>query len=530
MYDKRKPILILSYFPALVSGLMLTASFPDYSLYPVAFAALIPLLVSLQSMTPTQSFYAGFVAGFFHYITLIYWIVPTVTIYGGLNPLLGISTLALLCLYLALYVAGFAWLIKKIDPPKIYLPLFAAFLWVGLEYLRSHALTGFPWGILGYSQYSNQLLVQIADLTGVLGISFLIVLTNFTLAQLFIYLIVYLKPSSKPGKAPRKTSLILLSYTLVFMVAALSYGKVRIQTIEELIQKAPKPKISIIQGNIRQDLKWDKAFKSGTIEKYGNLSLGAAKTNPALIIWPETALPFYYGPDKEYSNQVDVYVRKSRTHFLIGSPAFERDNENTRLYNRAYMLNPLSLITATYDKTHLVPFGEYVPLENYLGFLGKIIQQAGNFSPGDKSFTPLAFKDHKTGVLICFEILFPSIARTFVENGADILTTMTNDAWFGNTSAPRQHFSIAVLRAVENRRSVVRSANTGISGFIDPVGRVIEETKLFKTAAITRPVPTLKNISFYTRYGDILGVAALVAICLGFMVKGGNKIFRRIQK
>ncbi len=526
MRPKKNLFFLISYFPALISGLLLTASFPDFNLYTLAFFALAPLMVSTQSMTSKQSFYAGFVAGFCHYMTLIYWIVPTVTTYGGLHPLLGISTLTLLCLYLGLYVGGFTWLIKRLDPPGVIMPIMGACLWVGLEYIRTHAFTGFPWGVLGYSQYSNQTLVQIADLTGVLGLSFLIVLCNLTLAQLVLHL----------GRSPasRKNSWrsisTVLCYTLVLVVAALIYGRLRIPVIDGLIQAAPKPKISVIQGNIRQDLKWDKTFKDGTIEKYGSLSLGVAEKNPELIIWPETALPFYYGSDTLYSNQVDVYVRKTKTHFLVGSPAFERGREKSKFYNRAYMLNPLSLVTGSYDKTHLVPFGEYVPLENYLAFLGKITQQAGNFSAGDKTFAPLAFKDHKTGVLICFEILFPSVARAFIKNGADMLTTMTNDAWFGHTPAARQHFSIAVLRAVENRRSVVRAANTGISGFIDPLGRVLEETGLFTTAAITRPVPALEEISFYTRYGDLIGMAALVAICLGFMVKGVNNIFRRIQK
>ncbi len=525
MRHKKNLFFLIPYFPALVSGLLLTASFPDVSLYYLAFVSLLPLMISIQSMTTKQSFYAGFVAGFAHYMTLIYWIVPTVTIYGGLHPLLGVSTLCLLCLYLGLYVGGFTWLIKRLDPPEGLMPVMGACLWVGLEYIRAHAFTGFPWGILGYSQYSNQTLVQIADLTGVLGLSFLIVLCNLTLVQLFL-----LAPSLASRKISCRSILIVLCYTLVLVGAALTYGRGRIQAIDSLIQTAPKPNISVIQGNIRQDLKWDKTFKKGTIERYGSLSLGMAIPPPELIIWPETALPFYYGRDPLYSNQVDAYVRKAKTHFLVGSPAFERGRDEIRFYNRAYMLNPLALVTGSYDKTHLVPFGEYVPLENYLSFLGKITQQAGNFSSGDKRFAPLAFKDHRTGVLICFEILFPSVARAFVKNGADMLTTITNDAWFGNTSAARQHFSIAVLRAVENRRSVVRAANTGISGFIDPVGRVLEETGLFTRAAITRPVPTLEEISFYTRHGEVLGMAALVAICLGFMVKGVNNIFRRFQK
>jgi apolipoprotein N-acyltransferase len=519
---------LFSYFPALTSGLLLTACFPDSGLYYLAFIALVPLLISIQSMTPKQSFYAGFMAGASHYLTLIYWIVPTVTIYGGLNWVLGVATLALLCLYLALYIAGFAWLIKRLDPPGWARPVVGAGIWVGLEVIRTHALTGFPWGILGYSQYLNQTLVQIADLTGVLGISFVIVLSNFTLAQLFIYIGFPPDRKNRKEKFCRETG-IILCYTLVIVVAAGIYGRHQIQRLDALIHKASKPKICVVQGNINQSLKWDKTFKRATVEKYGRLSLGAVPT-PALIIWPETALPFYYGSDREYSNLVDGYIRKARTHFLVGSPAYERGRETLRFYNRAYMLNPLSLVTGTYDKTHLVPFGEYVPLGDYLTFLGKITEQAGNFSRGDKMFVPLSFRDHKTGVLICFEILFPSIARQFVKNGADLLTTITNDAWFGQTSAPGQHFAVAVLRAVENRRSVVRAANTGISGFIDPLGRVMEETGLFETAAITKPVPALEEISFYTRYGDLLVMVCLVAIFLGFVVKGVNKFFRRRQK
>jgi len=283
----------------------------------------------------------------------------------------------------------------------------------------------------------------------------------------------------------------------------------------------------VVQGNIKQDLKWDAAFKARTIKKYVHLSNAALKTNPELVIWPETALPFYYGFDRALSNRVDQCVRSLKTNFLVGSPAFKSEKNQIRFYNRAYMLNRFSIVTGTYDKHHLVPFGEYVPLGDYLKFLGKITAQAGDFSTGDTTFTPLKFNDHKTGVMICFEILFPSIASQFVKNGADILTTITNDAWFGDTSAARQHFSIAVFRAVENRRTVARAANTGISGFIDPKGKILETTVLFTEKTVTRQVPALNRISFYTKYGDIFAMGSIVAICMAFMLKGARGKFRR---
>jgi apolipoprotein N-acyltransferase len=345
------------------------------------------------------------------------------------------------------------------------------------------------------------------------------VLVNSVLADFFL-------KREKDGNRP----FLPMIMAVILIFATLVYGQLRLSSIDARMVSAPKPAIAVVQGNIEQDLKWSDAFKQETVHKYILLSKTTLKDEPELVIWPETALPFYYGHERALSDLVDQFARESKTNFLIGSPAFKMDEKETLYYNRVYMLNRFSIVTATYDKTHLVPFGEYVPFGKYLTFLGKITAQAGNFSSGDKSFVPLDFREHKTGVLICFEILFPRIAAKFVKNGADILTTVTNDAWFGQTSAPMQHFSMAVFRAVENRRSFVRAANTGISGFIDPRGKILETTSLFTDKAITRQMPALTLISFYTRYGDIFVFGAMVAFCLGFVVKGtGNKL-RRNEK
>jgi len=240
-------------------------------------------------------------------------------------------------------------------------------------------------------------------------------------------------------------------------------------------------------------------------------------------------MPFYYDFDNELSKKVDKGIRKAKTNFLIGSPSVESTKDEIYIFNRAFMLDQFSAIKGTYDKTHLVPFGEYVPFGKYLKFLGKLTQQAGNFSVGKKDFKPLIFKDKQTGVLICFEILFPSISRKFVKNGADILTTITNDAWFGYSSAPLQHFSIGVFRAVENRRSFARAANTGISGFIDPKGKIIQTTKLFEDRKVFSFASIIKDKSVYTKYGDVFAIMCTIAICLIFVVeltikKSGDKL------
>ena len=520
------------YIPALISGLALTLSFPKANLSYLVFFAMVPWFMSMGSMTSKESFYSGFIAGLFHFLTLIYWIVPTLNVYGELHPVLAVSTLILLCLYLSLYPAIFAFLLKQMDANFWVAPIAAACVWTGLEYIRTYAFTGFSWGALGYSQYENLLLIQIADFSGVYGVSFLIVLINYLLATLGLSL----------KKGLQKNQVFHIMYTAILFAGAIFYGDQKINTLNSQIEKAKKPILTIVQGNIKQDLKWSEEFKTRTLEKYIHLTheefkKAGSPEKPDLVIWPETALPFYYGYDKNLSNQVDQCVRALKTNFLIGSPAFKTDKNKTKFYNRAYMFNRFSIITGTYDKTHLVPFGEYVPFGDYLTFLGKLTAQAGDFSTGDKTFNPLEFNVHnlkvtrnlkvtsKTGVLICFEILFPSIASRFVKNGADILTTITNDAWFGHTSAASQHFSIAVFRAVETRRTIARAANTGISGFIDPKGKILETTALFTDRAVTRQVPALNQISFYTKYGDVFAICSIVAICMVFMVKGFRKKF-----
>jgi len=514
----------LPYFPALFSGLLLTLCFPDPGVHYLAFAALCPLIISLETLTVRQSFLAGFAAGFVHFTTLIYWIVPTLSTFGGLHILLSVCALILLCLYLSLYPALFACALKKLAPSPAAMPLAGACIWTGLEFVRTHLFTGFPWGVLGYTQFADRFLVQMADITGVLGISFVLVLCNTLISTLWIQITA---GSSRKGTHFFLGTWWCVLYTGMVLAASYGYGVMRIPQVAQQMAAAPEPVFAIVQGNIRQDLKWSQAFREATIEKYGRMSLEAARLHPDLIIWPETALPFYYGHDLDFSNQVDRYVRRAKTHFLMGSPAVDVSGDPIRYFNRVYLLNQLSVPLSFYDKTHLVPFGEYVPFQDLLFFLEKITEQAGNFSRGETGFVPLAFQGHKTGVLICFEILFPSISRQFVKNGADVLTTVTNDAWFGRTAAPAQHFSIAVLRAVENRRSVVRAANTGISGFIDPTGQVFGTTQLFTDAVDVRSLPALNGLSFYTRHGDLLAIACLVAMGMGFVVKEKDNIKRR---
>ncbi len=527
-------IRLIEYFPAIVTGFLLTASFPKGNFSFCAWIGLVPLMVSVRKMNRTRAFYAGLTAGMAFFLSLLYWIVPTLDIYGKLPFLLSVPILVLLAFYLGLYTGIFALGLKFIGDDSVIMPFQAAALWVGLEYLRSFLFTGFPWGIIGYSQYMNIHIIQIADVTGVYGVSFLVVAANGVFSVMWTTLTtsgVFVKTmecdsiSEMPARIlPVPAFEIKKAVTSFFcficiMGLVLYYGFSRLDMIRGMDKKADTVKIAVIQGNINQAVKWERRFKIFSAEKYCGLSELASRSDPDLIVWPETAMPFYYPIENVPSVIVDKCIRKIHTCFIIGSPAFRRDKKGRpEFFNRAYMINKNAVITGEYDKVHLVPFGEYVPFGKYLAFLGKLTAQAGDFSAGKGKLTPLRFNNKKAGVLICFEIIFPDLAREFVRNGADILVTITNDAWFGTTSAPFQHFSMSVFRAVENRRSVARAANTGISGFIFPTGKIFMESPLDKDMFLSAKLFCLKMKTYYTCFGDWFAIICLIAIPFIFMI------------
>jgi apolipoprotein N-acyltransferase len=276
---------------------------------------------------------------------------------------------------------------------------------------------------------------------------------------------------------------------------------------------SPIARIAVVQGNIDQAIKWNPAFQIDTVQKYNRLSSSIIDQGPDLIVWPESATPFYFLYDIKPSELVLDGIQQTAKDYLIGSPSFVRKDEVVHYFNSAYLISPKTKTMGKYDKTHLVPFGEYVPFKKWLPFLGKIVAQVGDFESGKKGNT-LSWKNHRIGVQICYEIIFPGLSRAMVRNNAALLINITNDAWFGKTSGPYQHFSMTVFRAVENRRSLVRAANTGISGFIDPAGRVMASTALLKEAAVTQTVPLLKEKTVYTNIGDLFAQVCLAIVLL----------------
>ncbi|MBI3592638.1 MAG: apolipoprotein N-acyltransferase [Nitrospirae bacterium] len=496
-----------AYGPAILSGLLLFLSFPKIDFYPFAWIALVPLLLFLYDKDKRTAFKAGFFTGIVYFFGTTYWIYHSINKYGSIPLAPSLFLVFLLCVYLSLYPALFAYLysanIKRTTMPSMFV---APILWTTLEFIRSYALSGFPWSSLGYSQYKLLPVIQIADITGVYGISFLIVAVNGALADIFLL-------NRRHTERPLSSFLPTISgFVILFclIVATLSYGIYRLH--EQ--RGGHYIKVAVVQGNIEQDKKWDPSYQQAVINTYKDLSFAAAKESPDLIVWPETAAPFFFSADKKLSFHLVSFQQQLNSYLLFGSVLVKDIDKSVKGYsNSAVLLDKNGNITYIYDKIHLVPFGEYVPFKKLLFFVDKLAYGIGDYIPGDgytKAVTPFG----SFGTLICYEITFPGLVRKFYTRGGDFIVTITNDAWFGRTHGPYQHFSMAVFRAIENRKPVVRAANTGISGFIDSNGRIMNKTELFKRTYVVDKIKTDKTLSPYTKYGDIFSYLSIISTLL----------------
>lgn len=476
---------------AVVSGLLLTLSFPPVKAPWIAWLALIPLLKSISGKSARETFTLGLLAGLAHYFSLMYWIVVVLGHYGGLPLPASIGVLVLFCLYLALYPAIFVLLARCLQGSRLYI-LGTAALWTSTELLRAKALTGFPWSLLGHSQFSQLPLIQVSDLFGAYAVSFLLVACNVTL---YLLIFEFRSFSSAMRKAEAAMVVVLLSATLI-------YGMLRLEQFDSLDKPQRSVRVAVVQGNIDQSVKWNPRYQERTLDIYETLTRKAAGYEPDLVLWPETAVPFFFQEENVLSKRVADVSRELGKTLIFGSPAYGFNDADTQFYNRAYVLWG-GVVRGYYDKIHLVPFGEYVPLKSLLFFVNRLVPAAGDFASG-KALNPLPGPGFSSGILICFEVVFPELARGQVQGGADILINLTNDAWFGKTSAPYQHLGMAVFRAVENRRPLVRAANTGISGFIRTTGKITGKSDIFKRDLLTAEVALAPpQVSFYTRYGDL---------------------------
>ena len=495
MHTKRYQTWIL----AGLSGLLLILSFPSFNLYALGWIGLIPLLIALQSASSWKSaFLHGYLTGAIFFLGLVYWIL---LLYPFANILLTTFAWLLLAGYLAVYFGIFSALLHGL-PWKSGLPyiLVATALWTGLEWVRSWFLTGFPWGSMGYTQWNNLPAIQIASITGVHGVSFIVVLLNATIADILRTYFISNNQPTTPKTSLRFTFHVSRFIPIVVVIACLAYGA---HTLSKPVEHTSDFKIALAPGNVPQLEKWDPKYMPKIFERYMNLVKAADAEEPDLIVLPETALrgEIFVFQGNVYIKKLKEILANQEIYLLTGLADY---TESPKIYNSVYLLSPTGEKLGSYSKIHLVPFGEYVPITRHLP---NFIQLSRGFESGKSiDLFPIPHTDNRQmGVVICFESVFPDLFRKFVKKGASVMGILTNDAWFDGTAAPEQHLAMTPFRAVENRTAVFRCANGGVSCIIDAFGRTTTTPILANDTEdflIERIPLSDHGGTVYTRYGD----------------------------
>ena len=523
------PPLRGSLIPLLVGalgGALFTLSIPKADIQLFAWISLLPCLYFTfaaqrdpgmeagreEPLAFRQSLILGISFGMVSGLGRVYWLGETLERFGNLSHPEALLTSGLLILYLSLYPATFFLVCRRLNCRSPLLPWIAASVWTLLEWAQTWIITGFPWELLGYSQYLNRPLRQLASVTGVYGVSFVVVLVNAGLSQLL---------------STRRRVLATALPIAALISAVVIYGLNRYASLTAMeapsasstsAVSAAELKVGIIQASVTQDVKW-KPDRARTItERYADLTRQLASREPLdLVVFPETALPYWFRDERfsAYREKVEQLARDVSAPILVGSLEMARIEGEPRIYNRAFLLDGEGKVADYSDKVHLVPFGEYLPMPWLFQYLEGLVAESGSFASGaGRKVLAVPQSDAKLGVFICYESIFPSIPRTLAEMGANLLVNTTNDAWFGRTAAPRQHLSMAVFRAVEAGRPIVRAANTGISCAISPAGDVSHASQLFETSAFSVTVVPRSTLTFYARYGDVF-LAACTLLLLG---------------
>ncbi len=545
-----RPDLALPRFLAVASGALLVLAFPKFDLGFVTGFALIPLFYAARGRSAREGFWIGWLAGFVFFFFVFNWIWHVSS--GGwpaleqfmaaLTWVWGQAVVALLAAYLAVYFglwgATVAAATRRFSSGSIganlALMLLLSAAWAGQEWLRGWVITGFPWNKLGDSQHANSGaalgLAQIADITGVYGISFVLCLFNLGI----VLTVEKFRRDRGFGRRPHAELFVAIGLTLL----AWNYG------MRAVLRYQPGGEpltVTLIQPNIPQEVKEDKAALEQSRKKLRELTEAAISVSkPQLILWPETAIPNLFRYDKDSFETVSNIVTRSRAYLLTGS--FDVENLGTpkkqRDYNAVLLVQPNLHIQKPYWKMHLVPFGEYVPLKDWLPFMKYVTPIPGSWDTGTEyTLQRLDSPPVNIAPLICFEDTFAYLSRNFVRRGATLLVNVTNDGWFKESAGAYQHAACAIFRAIETRTPMIRCANNGLSGYVDTLGRIDKDNyihggpndDIFITGWKTLPVPVppagvARPLTFYVRYGDVF---AFACIGLTLLWAVGEIILRR---
>ncbi len=497
-----------------LGSLLLFLSFHPADQGWIIWIALIPFISYIRLETNYKRLvFISWASGFAFFFIGVWWL--RYVTFAGL-VILGI----IMGLYFVVFGVASKIIQKKLGDGVYYLTI--PFWWVFLEFARAYVLTGFPWLFLGHTQYHWLTLIQISDITGVYGISFLIASVNS-----FLTFVLARAIERKAPKQETKTlTAVWASVIFVLIMSTLIYGSFRIKSIR--IETGPK--ISLVQGNIPQSLKIDYGRVEEIYRKHIELTKKAKAENPDLIVWAETMHP-YLAVESGELDELKKLAKDFQAKMLIGVLTDKsRSSERFELYNSAYLVSADGEVLGSYDKIHLVPVSELLPFRTVLPWLEDLalyfsgLKQLPMLNPGTK-LEPFKLGGHQFGVLICYESVFPELSRALSRKGAQFIMNLSNDGWFGDSAELEQMLAISVFRAVENRIGLVRATNTGISAFISPIGRMDVFTDGNGRAkeiegVFTQSVEiTPSSGTFYSRWGDWFTAVCAIVLALIILSK-----------
>lgn len=504
---------VLDYLLALLSGTLLALSFPRYGHPAFAWIALVPLLVALswpalsgvegkRRLPGSRAFALGLLSGVVYFVGTIYWTGAVLRTFGGLASPLALLAMLLLALYLALFPAltalAMSRLLGRLGRRAL---LLVPAVWVATEYLRGYLFGGFPWVPLGNSQVTVLPVAQLASVLGVYGLSALVAYVNGTLAYVLL--------------AQGRARVVAGSAAALTLAAVGVWGAWRVAD-GALTREGTTIRIGLLQGNIAQDDKWNPREARRIFTTYIAMTRDAVRRGAEFVIWPESSTPFMFEEDAGGAEALRALAREVQVPILFGSDQVDRSGEVIRLYNAAFLLTPKGETGGVYRKIHLVPFGEYIPFKQWLYFVSPLVERLAEFAPGT-SMAMLPVGEHTVNTAICYEVVYPSLIREAVLAGSQLLTTITNDAWYGYSSAPYQHFELASMRAIEQGRYLARAANTGISGIVDPYGRVVTRSAIFEEVGLVGEARVLTGRTMYARLGDLIAYIAIALTVLALV-------------
>ncbi|MGB7292256.1 MAG: apolipoprotein N-acyltransferase [Thermodesulfobacteriota bacterium] len=499
-----------------ISGLLFAVTFMVPYSGIVSWFLLIPLLIAIRDKSPMNALVLGTFAGTVTNSSGFYWLIGTLSRFGGFPFPVSLLLLLILSAFTGLSFGIFSYLTTKLQLLKkrgMSSALAIASIWTSVEFLFPFL---FPYTIAN-PQANFLPVIQVSDLFGIYAVGFLIVLVNVTLMRGYIFI----KEQNQMPYSEIIISVILLTLTI-------SYGFWKVRTENKLMSEAPKLSVGLVQANF--DF-FEKVENNQDIISKRHKSMSEALNPPDLIIWPETAIQAWIptSADQLIERGSVAVPEIPGTYFLVGGLSFEtKGNPSDKIglndikkYNTAFLTDSNGKILGRYHKIKLLLFGEYLPFSNIFPSLQSLSPASGDFIPGNElTLFEIKEKGIRIAPLICYEDIIPSFSRKFAAKGANLIVNITNDAWFGKTYAPYQHLLVSIPRSVETRRYLIRATNTGISAIIDPLGRVVEKTEIFKEASLEGKVAILdgKN-TLYTRIGDLFPLGCLI-IWIGYALSG----------